>query len=78
MILYINLKPKRLRQNTVTVTLQIYAIPNFAFKNRHQGYRIDHRRKGRIETSSGSIIVEACQVMTSGDPQGRIFYPTLT
>ena len=43
--------------------------------------RIYHECEGRIEKSVRRITIwhhEACRVMTKGDPEGRIFYPTLT
>ena len=43
--------------------------------------RIYHECEGRIEKSVLRITVlhhGACRVMTNGDPEGRIFYPTLT
>ena len=46
-----------------------------------QNIRIYHECEGRIEKSVWRIAVwhhEACRVMTSGDPEGQIFYPTLT
>ena len=42
---------------------------------------IYHECEGRIEKSVPRITVwhhEACRVMKSGDPEGRIFYPNLT
>ena len=43
--------------------------------------KIYHECEGRIGKSVPRITVwhhEACQVMTSADPEGQIFYPTLT
>ena len=43
--------------------------------------RIYHECEGRIEKSVPRIAVwhhKACRVMTKGDHEGRIFYPTLT
>ena len=45
-----------------------------------QNIRIYHECEGRMEKSIPRITVwhhEACLVMTNGDPEGRIFYPTL-
>ena len=42
---------------------------------------IYHECEGRIEKSVPRITIwhhEACQVMTNGDPEGQIFYLTLT
>ena len=43
--------------------------------------RIYHKFEGRIEKSVPGIAVwhhGSCRVMTNDDPEGRIFYPTLT
>ena len=43
--------------------------------------RIYHKSEERIEITAPRIAIwhhEACRVMTNGDPEGRIFYPTLT
>ena len=43
--------------------------------------RIYHECEGRIEKSVPRIKAwhhKACRVMTTGDPEGWIFYPTLT
>ena len=43
--------------------------------------RIYHECEGRVEKSVPRITVwhhEACRVMTNGDPEGQIFYPTRT
>ena len=56
----------------VLVSVQINFHP---YKN----IRIYHEREGRIEKYVPRIPVwhyEACRVMTKGDPEGRIFYPT--
>ena len=43
--------------------------------------RIYHECEGRIEKSVPTITLwhhKACRVLTNGDPEGWIFYPTLT
>ena len=58
------------------VVLEVNAVIVFNM----QTIRIYHEREGRIEKSVPRIAVwhhQACQLMTNGDPEGRIFlsYP---
>ena len=50
-------------------------------KQMGKNIRIYHWYEDRIEKSVPRIAVlhhEACRVVTNGDTEGRIFYPTLT
>ena len=64
-------------QNLLSAAVVIGALRVNPLRN----IRIYHECEGRIEKSVPRFAVlhqEASQVMTNGDPEGRIFYPTLT
>ena len=61
--------------------LQVLLLWKTMIRNQGKIIRINHECEARIDKSVPRIAVwhhEACRVMTNGDHEGQIFYPTLT